>query len=226
MNRIHRHDHDPVFPEGLTQARIPLPVAFEGEHLEVRYHRTGWRRLNVDFNTVKRRQTSALIVTDGQHVGSLEINEYRIATFTESGEFLEEMDAHSHATYNLADVICGNWEEVSEISDYGDIVELNRAWMSAAFSNARRFSAAANTLIDNLYRNRSLLILKAFPLEYEGKVAARNEASFLRRQKAMQRHYSRIFGVAPFPGADGRAGWMYSIPPHLSDIISQPSGRV
>jgi two-component sensor histidine kinase len=42
------------------------------------------------------------------------------------------MDAHFHATYNLAEVICGNWEDVSEISDYGDIVELNRAWMSAS----------------------------------------------------------------------------------------------
>lgn len=163
---------------------------------------------------------------DDQRAGSLAINEYRIATFAGSRYFLDEMDAHSHATYNLADVIIRHWEDVSEISDYGDIVELDRAWMMAAHSSEGCFSAAANVLIEKLYRNRSLLILKAFPLEYENKITDGNEAAFLRRQKAMQRHYSKIFDVTPFPGSDGGDGWMYSIPKHLRGVIAQPFRQV
>jgi hypothetical protein len=226
VKRIRRHDHDPVFPNGISKAYRVLPVAIDAEHLEVRYHRTGWRRLGYEMNGIKRRHTVALIFTDGQHVGSLDAYEFRVAAFTSSNEFLEKMDGHSQATYDIANVICANWEDVSEISDYGDIVELNRVWMSAPFSKRGRFSAAANTLIGHLFKGRSLLILKAFPLEYEGEVTDENAASFLRRQKAMKRHYQRIFDVSAFPGTDGEGGWMYSVPERLRDIISPPSGRV
>jgi hypothetical protein len=62
-------------------------------------------------------------------------------------------------------VIRAHWDDISDISNYGDIVELSRAWMAAPFSKQGRFSAAANTLIDHLFKGRSLLIIKAFPLE-------------------------------------------------------------
>lgn len=225
MERVRRHDRDPVFPDGLSEPHKVIPVAFEGEHLEIRYHRTGCRRLSYETNDIKRRHTEAFIFIDGQHGGSFEVNEFRVSACTSSSEFLEEMDSHTQATYNLADVICANWEDVSEISDYGDIAELNRAWMSDHFSRSGRFSAAANTLIAHLLKDRSLLILKAFPLEYEGKVTDKNRDSFLHRQRAMKRHYQRIFVVSAFPGIDGDDGWMYSVPEQFSGIICPPSGR-
>jgi len=225
MERVRRHDRDPVFPDGLSEPHKVIPVAFDGEHLEVRYHRTGWRRLSYETNDIKQRHTEALIFIDGQHVGSFDVNEFRVAAFTSSSEFFEEMDSHTQATHNLADVICTNWEDISEISDYGDIVELNRAWMSRPFSKSGRFSAAANTLITNLLKGRSLMILKAFPLEYEGKVTDENRDLFLHRQRAMKRHYQRIFAVSAFPGIDGESGWMYSVPEQFRGIISPPSGR-
>ena len=70
-----------------------------------------------------------LILADGQQAGSLDINEFRVSRFIDSSEFLDDMDSVSQATFNFADVICANWDDISEISDYGDIVELNRAWM-------------------------------------------------------------------------------------------------
>lgn len=68
----------------------------------------------------------------------------------------------------LLRVICGNWEDVSEILDYGDIVELNRAWMSAsvqAIANQRlrhspapsEFAQKFNGRIQALARANSML---------------------------------------------------------------------
>ena len=41
-----------------------------------------------------------------------------------------------------------------------------------------------------------LMILKAFPLEYEGSKAG-NEKQLERRQRAMRRHYQSLLSVAP-----------------------------
>ncbi|MFC4257122.1 hypothetical protein GRI97_16020 [Altererythrobacter xixiisoli] len=223
MTRIHRHIHDPVFPEGVAKARKSVLVDFDGECLEVRYYRTLWHRLHDDANAVKRRQTSALIVRHGQHVGSLEFTEYQVATFTDSREFFMEMDNHSQAAYGLARVICESWNDVNEISNYGDIVEMNRAWMSLRFYKRGCFSAAANALIDKLFDGGGIFILKAFPLEYEGDVTKENAKTFLRRQSAMKRHYKRVFGVASFPGMHGGDGWMYSMPKRLIGFVPNPS---
>jgi hypothetical protein len=227
MKPVRRHAHDPIFSENPfgSVAHKVLPVASNGENLEILYYRTGWRRLDLDTETIKRRHTAALIILDGQRVGSLQANEFRVSSSLISNEFLYEMDNHSQETFNLADVICANWESIWEISDYGDIVELSGAWMSAPFSRRGRFSAAVNVLIQRLFKGRSLLILKAFPLEYEGRVTGANAGSFHRRQKAMKRHYERILGVSPFPGADGENGWMYSVPDRFNTMISPPTGR-
>jgi len=225
MQRIHRHDRDPIFPDHLANAQKILPVAFDGGLLEIRYHRTGWRRLGYEINEIKRRRTAALIFSNGQHMGSLEANEYRVAAFTNSDEFLDEMDSDSQETYDLAAVICANWQDVSEISEYGDIAEVRRIWISTLLSKRGCFSVVAKMLMERLLKSRSLLVLKAFPLEYEGRVTEANQEFFLRRQRAMKRHYQRIFSVSPFPGADGAAGWMYSAPERLRGVISSPSGR-
>jgi hypothetical protein len=105
MKRVRRHDRDPFFPDGFSEPYKVLPVVFDRDHLEVRYHRTGWRRLGYEVNEIKRRRTMALIFMNGEHVGGLDTNEFRLATLTSSSEFLEEMDGHTQATYDLADVI-------------------------------------------------------------------------------------------------------------------------
>lgn len=79
MSRIRRRDYDPVPPDDMCKAHKVLPVALQGEHLEVRYHRTGWRRLDYEGNGIKLRRTLALIHIGGQQVGSLEANEFRVA---------------------------------------------------------------------------------------------------------------------------------------------------
>lgn len=116
--------------------------------------------------------------------------------------------------------------EPSEISDYGDIVELRRVWMRPAFSSKGRLATAITALLDQQFSERSMLILKAFPLEYECKVTDKNEELFRRRQRAMMRHYSRVFGVNPLPGSAGDDGWMYEIPVGLSTFIPSPSDDI
>ena len=55
------------------------------------------------------------------------------------------------------------------------------------------------------------MVLKAFPLEYEGNVpkGSELEIAFKRRVRAMIRYYQRIFGVRPFDGEYGDAGWLW-----------------
>jgi hypothetical protein len=63
------------------------------------------------------------------------------------------------------------------------------------------------------------MILKAFPLEYEGNVTATNEAAFKRRQAALIRYYTSTLDMLPFPGTTGADGWMYALPERLQHIV-------
>jgi hypothetical protein len=63
-------------------------------------------------------------------------------------------------------------------------------------------------LLATEFRRRCILVLKAFPLEYEGKGYP---SGFRLRQRAMIRHYRRLLGMAPFPGKPGREGWLYAL---------------
>jgi hypothetical protein len=53
------------------------------------------------------------------------------------------------------------------------------------------------------------MVLKAFPLEYEGKITAENRAAFGRRQLALIRLYERRLGFRPVPHkALADEGWV------------------
>lgn len=226
MNRIPRAVHDPVFTEGRPRRFTKtLVVPMDGEALEARYKHTAWQPVCHEIRGVKQRQTLGLIVANGQHAGSFEIVETRIRTFTSRHDFFIEMDGFSSQTAHLAEVLIEHWEEPTEISDYGDIVELRRVWMAPTLSNKGRLAASMNALLEHQFVQRSLLILKGFPLEYEGRTTDANSSAFVHRQRAMLRHYSRAFGVAPLPGAYGEAGWMYAIPGHLASCIEPPTVR-
>jgi hypothetical protein len=73
-------------------------------------------------------------------------------------------------------------------------------------------AAAAEALIRRRYQGRfSVMVMKAFPSEYEGEVEEGSplERGFAARQKATERLHTRALGVRPLPGAYVADGWMW-----------------
>ena len=119
------------------------------------------------------------------------------------------------------DVISSSWEDLDDVIAYGSILELDRAWISPLHSGDDRFSRALKALMQT-FSGWSILVLKAFPIEYGGLVDPANQAAFRLRSRALMRHYSRILGVAAFPGDAGRNGWMFAIAGPLVELIDPP----
>lgn len=191
--------------------------------LDIKYNRSRWSKLDLDLDVVDHRRTAAWISWEGQHIGSIELFEYHVDIGYEASEFLDAMDDHSQDTANLAAVVCAHWEDPVELMQYGPIVELRRAWANPATSRGGRFASGLNFLLDGLFARRALLILKAFPLEYEGSVSARTEAAFRRRRSALMRYYSSTLGVQPLPSGAGAEGWMYVLPKRLAKLSLSPA---
>lgn len=73
----------------------------------------------------------------------------------------------------------------------------------------------------------AILVLKAFPLEYEGycsregKDGVDYDVAFRRRQKALFRVFDQE-GFEPFPGASGQVGWMLRVADRPQGIVTPP----
>jgi hypothetical protein len=65
-------------------------------------------------------------------------------------------------------------------------------------------------LLNREFRRRgSMIVLKAFPLEFEGVGPAASGKRVKRRTSALVRLYERRLGMTALPGKNGRAGWMW-----------------
>ncbi|WP_375292399.1 hypothetical protein [Sphingomonas melonis] len=160
----------------------------------------------------------AAVVLDGQPIGRFQLCDFRADTFTSSAEFLEALDSGSAATFAVGETICAHWEDVEDITGYGDILELHRAWIEPRHSKPGRLAGAIRATVAALHPAHALMILKAFPLEYEGKVTEENGLAFERRQTALMRYYASSLGMLPFPDDTGESGWMYAVPERLRGI--------
>lgn len=224
MNRVRRDidEVDPVFGDDCPRSfpkRLELVCADEA--LQLRLHRGRWYKLDEECPQLKRRQTSAKLFARGNHVGSFRMSEYELGALADGDEFYYLADCVSSSMAELAAVLRAHWEELHEITDYGKVVELERGWMSPRYPNGKWFAAAWLALAE-LAQDRSLLVLKAYPLEYEGNVTEQNADALTRRQKALIRYYQSSLSVAPLPGATGQRGWMYSIPDRLLELVPPP----
>ncbi|WP_126665611.1 hypothetical protein [Croceibacterium ferulae] len=223
-DRLRRQAVDPLFPNGIERTPSMMTVRHENEELQMHYHRSRWQTPEPDFPSVKQRVTQAKLYMGDDHAGSFEVTELRPEPLIDDRSFFDWADATSVIRAEMAEVVRYHWEEVSEVSDYGTILELSGAWMNPAYSKGGRFALATKALID-FSKDWSLLILKAFPLEYEGSGSSKYIEAQTRRQRAMMRHYHSALGVTPFPGSegDGEDGWMYRLRPGLP--IAEPVYR-
>lgn len=122
-----------------------------------------------------------------------------------------------------AETILAHWEEPADLTDYGNIIEVQRVQMRSGLSGFGRLRTALTALLEREFSARALLILKSFPLEYEGDVTDQNREAFEKRRAAMMRHYRTMLGVHALPGRSGAEGWMFSIPARLSESVEPPT---
>lgn len=126
-------------------------------------------------------------------------------------DFFYAADAMSQADHDTADILISRWGEDKSPFDYGTIVRFERLVVS---SHSPAIWALISRLIGREFMRRgSIMMLKAFPLEYEGRLGANAPIAFRhrfkRRCKAMQRHYRHRLEMRIVPGSYGRDGWMW-----------------
>jgi hypothetical protein len=202
------------------KARYPhrLELELAGRTLEVRYRRgRKYTLLGEQYSAVKSRDIFAWILQGTIRLGAVEFIEWHVDPLTDEDDFLYEMDADSAGAMAVAEAVQSVWD-VAILSCYGPLLEFRLAWMLRSAARDSIWAKAAERLITAQGASRfSVLLLKAFPLEYEGRVSDAPVAFELRR-RAMMRLYRRVVDVRPLPGWAGRDGWMWR--PMADDVVA------
>lgn len=199
---------------------VALDVPGHGQTLQVRSQQSHTRRLDRYTSSFGFQTRRAVVLVDGQEAGTFELVHIQIQGWGRE-DLLDELAECSEEVPQPLKVIFEHWRDPRGCP-YGAIIEVRLARMTTAFSKQGLFAASVNALLDRKYRNRSLLILKAWPLELEHRA---DDAAFKYRQRALIRHCSRSLGVVSFPGARGEEGWMYAIPECKVGHVDPPSDQ-
>jgi hypothetical protein len=160
-------------------ARYPhqLLIDVDGSEVALQYRRPRKVRAEPD-ECCTRGELFCWVMQNGERVGGLHFVEWYIDWWADQNEFLEHMDRHCQAAATFSGVVCSAWD-ISDLMGLGPIIEFRLSWMAKRASNGRIWPLAAVALIDRFYvRKSAVLILKAFPLEYEGEVPPRSLEQF------------------------------------------------
>lgn len=231
-NRIRRSPEMPRKLAGHLEAvpklkhRLPIPESMGA--VEFVYHQCRRSRMMDGEGFVRKREIVGKIKIDGLQAGVLSFVEYTLDPLIDNSEFFETMDADTFSESVLASILCEGWECISsDVSDYGPILEFSTAWMAPTFARGGLWARVAEHVIEHLSPRYALLIMKAFPLEYEGMALGGSSVapSLLKRQTAMKRYYGRLFGVQPFPNEAGDDGWLWRAGRHFIDVIPPPKSQ-
>lgn len=187
-------------------------ICLRGREFSCRVWATRWQRPfgGQDDEGLKFRDVQFLIDGLGGVVGTGLFREWKGPPFLSTDEIFYVLDDLSFEDARLADVIRKAWSTFEHPLNYGAVVEFRSIVVSNRQSG---WAEAAQLIMDRFFvRDHSLLLLLAFPLEYENRLPAednRARREFGRRQSAMMRWYARKLGVGLMPGFLGKAGWMF-----------------
>lgn len=220
-NRIRRSENPPRFIEHEAAMHRPyryvLPVPVTNEKATLRYRLSPWRSLAED-ERIRKRELFAWIQLGRRRVGALELHEFDMRGCLANDDVLYLMDSEEDIESQIAQVLCSTFDDLScDVMPYGSILDFRHAWIKPGPAQRELLAKAATTIIDAAFPDHALLIMKAYPLEYEGQMNddAPIEAGLVSRQRAMVRHYHRIFGVEPLPCPHGQEGWLWRLHPKL-----------
>lgn len=167
---------------------------------------------------------------DGALAGLAEFYEWAFPRSFEHEDLIEALDTESGNACDLAEAVAEAWEDLFDVGS--PILEFHRLWVAPAYARGSAWAAPCLDLVRQRREARrpSILVLKPFPLEYEGALGRttihadgrieRTDGGALERglevrMAAMRRLYARVLGVAPLA-----RDWMWS---RLDDGVPDPS---
>jgi hypothetical protein len=213
---------DRPFPAGKKSLKV-IDNSATGGFIGV-YERGPFRNMleDDDSTQIMKRKTYCWLFKGKQEVGALKMVEYDVRMLFDD-EFAEYLDRYSMEEATFSSVICSAWPTMADdVVIYGSIVHFTRLWVAPAYARHGEWADIANRILALTERSRALLVLKAFPLEYEAHGNRALNAAAGRRQRALVRHYRRLLDLKPLPGSAGETGWMYSIPIRRQRLIPDP----
>lgn len=120
------------------------------------------------------------------------------------------------------------WENIGlDVTDFGTIIELRWAWTDPTASVGVPITELFKKLLQPWRSTHAIMVLKAFPLEYDGYCSFDDsdglnfDIVFHRRRRALVRMFERV-GFEPFPGKPGADGWMLRVPDRLKSVVTRP----
>ena len=161
---------------------------------------------------VQKTELFAWLVLGRRRIGAFELNEFDPNCCGSNEDFMIVMDIDEAYEATLSAALCEQFDNlIGEVTLAGPILDFRRAWIMPRFANGELFRLAARTLVEKVSPHYSIMVIKAFPLEYEGEVSEGSdlEIAFQGRARAMMRYYQRIFAVRPFDGEYGDDGWLW-----------------
>jgi len=219
MNRIRRRDALPEFADADARRRRKYPHTIElsATDSSLRYwmskpYSVGLPAGDDYKDCVQKTELFAWLMLGARRIGAFELNKYDPNGCASNEEFIMVMDSDEEYEATLSGALCKQFDDlIDEVTLGGPILDFRRAWIMPQFAHGDLFRLATRALVEEFCPDYSIMVLKAFPLEYEGYVpkGSELEIAFKRRVRAMIRYYQRIFGVRPFDGEDGDAGWLW-----------------
>jgi hypothetical protein len=172
----------------------------------------GQRYSREENETFSYRRISFHIASQGEPVAAgLFVEWHAPAGFLD--EFLYAADAQSQADYDTADILLGAWSDDTSPFLHGTVVRFERLVIRSGRYSTQVWSLVSYLIDREFARRGSILMLKAFPLEYAGQTTQETPRSVhkrLRRRKlAMERYYTYRLGTRSVPGPYGKEGWMW-----------------
>lgn len=228
--RIRRNAELPesIKREAAMRYRYPhqMEITAGGSSIHARYRRTRFRRLVEGTSSVLRREIFCWLSVGRKRVGALDFVEFEFDAFAPTEELWNCMDSYAAADASLAGVLFDMWSDPADYSVYGPILDFRTAWMAPG-QPPGVWASVAKQIIATCCSDYSIIVLKAFPLEYEGRAPKGSRVQFRlrRRQRAMQRYYARVLQMKQLPGRHGKDGWMWR--PHAAkeSLIPPPVYR-
>jgi hypothetical protein len=177
--------------------------------------------VEADYN-FQHRRIFFLIEQDSRRVAAGSLTTWRGMYHKDGGgwdlqQFVNRGDMISQSEYETATAVARLWgtdDEQNWWTDvpfcYGDVCNFDRLVIDAkASTEVEAAWQIIDALIWRIRRGMAVMVLKAFPLEYEGNVTAENRPAFERRQRALIRLYQRRIGFEPVPRKElAKEGWM------------------
>jgi hypothetical protein len=216
---------DVPFPSHLKTIREIDQSAAGGFIGRYRRYRAKW--MADSSETVRKQELYCWLFVGPRQVGAMGIYEFEANPFLDKEDFWFVMDAVSHTTMELAEILSSHWEDpIDDVASFGSVIMIHSLWVAPCDAKRGEWAGIVRELLATIYRRRSLLVLKAFPLD--GTEDNRDDEVRKRwafRHRALIRHYGRLLGVKPFPSSWGEEGWLYAIPEGMADLVSEPVYR-